>query len=299
MNAETNINNMSKDKNKKKKRSPGLVAGMILVVLIIILLITLAMFMSYDEVTNVFLAGKLDIVLTEEKWDKLPPEEKENIVPNAELDKDPKIINKEVDADVFLEVTVPYVTLKIDDNDTNKGQLLIGGGKNWTTEGVPAGSKYEDVPLYKFMINTGTAESPVYEYNTDYSSPAQKVNSDWYLMRGSNTNVGDDYNYTEKDETNHTYIYRYAYVSTEQDGTMKNPLEMHPLIQGGETQTTLFDKIKLVNFRENDSEFKFDRNRDYSIKVESYGIQAYFLAENNTTKTNPYDVWNILKNTIN
>lgn len=294
MNAETNINNMSKDKNKKKKRSPGLVAGMILVVLIIILLITLAMFMSYDEVTNVFLAGKLDIVLTEEKWDKLPPDEKENIVPNAELDKDPKIINKEVDADVFLEVTVPYVTLKIDNNNTEKGKLLEAGNGDWTTG--PHGSKYVDVPLYKFMVNTGTEDRPSYEYNTYYSSPAQNVHasdantSGWQLMT---TDSG--YTYTEKDENKKVYIYRYAYV--EKDGEMK------PMIHGTETPV-LFDKIKLINFREDDegtgeNTFNFDRNRDYSIKVQAYGIQSYFLAENNTTKTDPYDVWNVLKNTLN
>ena len=77
---------------------------------------------------------------------------------------------------------------------------------------------------------------------------------------------------------------------------------MQPMIQGTSTPT-LFDKIKLINFREDDEgnnpEFTFDRNREQSIKVEAYGIQAYFLAENNITKTNPYDVWNILKNTIN
>jgi len=92
--------------------------------------------------------------------------------------------------------------------------------------------------------------------------------------------------YTEKDENKKVYIYRYAYV--EKDGEMK------PMIHGTETPV-LFDKIKLINFRENDSEFTFERNRDYSIKVQAYGIQAYFLAENNTTKTDPAEVWAVLK----
>jgi len=282
MNAETNINNMSKGKNKKKKRSPGLVAGMILVVLIIILLITLAMFMSYDEVTNVFVSGKLDIVLVEPNWD---PSNAVNIVPNAELPKDPKVYNNEVDADVFLEVTVPYVTLKIDDNNTEKGKLLTYSGNN---EWSPDGSKYVDVPLYKFMVNTGTEDNPVYDHNTDYSSPAQMVHasdantSGWQLMPNADSSL----KYTEKDENKKVYIYRYAYV--EKDGEMK------PMIHGTETPV-LFDKIKLINFRENDSEFTFERNRDYSIKVQAYGIQAYFLAENNTTKTDPAEVWAVLK----
>lgn len=278
MNAETNIN-INKNKNKKKKRSPGLIAGMILVVLMIILLVTLAMFMSYDEVTNVFVSGKLDIVLVEPNWD---PSNAVNIVPNAELPKDPKVYNNEVDADVFLEVTVPYVTLKIDDNNTEKGKLLTGGN-NWSTG--PDGSKYVDVPLYKFMVNTRTEDSPAYEHNTDYSSPAQSVNSGWYLMTDGVNNT-----YTKKDDTNKTYIYRYAYVD--------NTGNMQPMIQGTSTPT-LFDKIKLINFREDDEgnkpEFTFDRNRDYSIKVQAYGIQAYFLAENNTTKTAPAEVWAVLQ----
>jgi len=280
MNAETNIN-INKNKNKKKKRSPGLIAGMILVVLMIILLVTLAMFMSYDEVTNVFVSGKLDIVLVEPNWD---PSNAVNIVPNAELPKDPKVYNNEVDADVFLEVTVPYVTLKIDNNnDQNKGQLLTGGTNGWS----PDGSKYVDVPLYKFMVNTGTEDNPIYDHNTDYSSPAQMVHasdantSGWQLMT---TNSSDTY--TGKNENKKVYIYRYAYV--EKDGEMK------PMIHGTETPV-LFDKIKLINFRENDSEFTFERNRDYSIKVQAYGIQAYFLAENNMTKTVPAEVWAVLK----
>jgi len=280
MNAETNIN-INKNKNKKKKRSPGLIAGMILVVLMIILLVTLAMFMSYDEVTNVFVSGKLDIVLVEPNWD---PSNAVNIVPNAELPKDPKVYNNEVDADVFLEVTVPYVTLKIDNNnDQNKGQLLTGGTNGWS----PDGSKYVDVPLYKFMVNTGTEDNPIYDHNTDYSSPAQMVHasdantSGWQLMT---TNSSDTY--TGKNENKKVYIYRYAYV--EKDGEMK------PMIHGTETPV-LFDKIKLINFRENDSEFTFERNRDYSIKVQAYGIQAYFLAENNTTKTDPAEVWAVLQ----
>lgn len=283
MNAETNIN-INKNKNKKKKRSPGLIAGMILVVLMIILLVTLAMFMSYDEVTNVFVSGKLDIVLVEPNWD---PSNAVNIVPNAELPKDPKVYNNEVDADVFLEVTVPYVTVKIDDNNnTEKGKLLTYSGNN---EWSPNGSKYVDVPLYKFMVNKGTEDNPVYDHNTDYSSPAQMVHasdantSGWQLMT---TNSSDTY--TGKNENKKVYIYRYAYV--EKDGEMK------PMIHGTETPV-LFDKIKLINFRENDSEFTFERNRDYSIKVQAYGIQAYFLAENNTTKTAPTDVWNVLQST--
>ena len=297
MNAEidiNNIDNINKNKKKNKKHSPGLIAGMIIIVLMIVLLITLAMFMSYDEVTNVFIAGKLDIVLTEDEWDKLPPDEKENIVPNAELPKDPKITNKEVDADVFLEVTVPYVTVKLDDNDTYKGKLLTSSVQSWTGSD---GAKYVDVPLYKFMVKGGNAENPTYSYDAVYSSPAQRVNPGWYLMGSDSSST--NYTFTEKNTSNKTYTYRYAYVrDAGSDGIV-----MEPLLQGASTRNTLFDKIKLINFREDDEgtgdgKFKFERNRDYSIKVQAYGIQAYFLAENNTTKTDPYEVWQVLQNTM-
>ncbi|MBQ1660648.1 MAG: hypothetical protein II059_12510, partial [Clostridia bacterium] len=177
MNAETNIN-INKNKNKKKKRSPGLIAGIILVGLMIVLLVTLAMFMSYDEVTNVFQAGKLDIVLTEPNW---KPSKAVNIVPNAVLDKDPYITNNEVKACVFLKVTVPYATVQIEENKDadNKGSLLSHNSN----------TTYEDVPMYKFVVkgSTSTAShdgtnaattddsdttdtSKTYIYNKDYTS---------------------------------------------------------------------------------------------------------------------------------
>ena len=34
-----------------------------------------------------------------------------------------------------------------------------------------------------------------------------------------------------------------------------------------------------------------DPNRNYSIRVEAYGIQSNFLKENNTTTYDPEDVW--------
>ena len=58
----------SENQKKKYKRSPTLTASIILVFLSIVLLITLAMFTSFDEVTNRLEAGKVDIVLIEPHW---------------------------------------------------------------------------------------------------------------------------------------------------------------------------------------------------------------------------------------
>ena len=75
-----------KIKKKKKKRSPAMVAAIVLVVLLIVLMLTLAFLTSFDEVTNVFDSGRVDIILTEENW---KPEKAHNIVPETVLDKDP------------------------------------------------------------------------------------------------------------------------------------------------------------------------------------------------------------------
>ena len=55
-------------KKKQRRRSPGFIAGLVLLFVAIVILLTLAMFTSFDEVTNVFEAGKVDIVLTETEW---------------------------------------------------------------------------------------------------------------------------------------------------------------------------------------------------------------------------------------
>ena len=130
----------------KYKRSPALNASIILVFLSIVLLITLAMFVSFDEVTNRFEAGKVDIVLTEPHWD---PKNGEETVPNTFIDKDPTIFNKEdtVNTYVFLEVIVPY------DDDPN---LIIE--KAYQDDKIYAGkpaytnTKGEKIPLYKFVL---------------------------------------------------------------------------------------------------------------------------------------------------
>ena len=99
-------------KKKQRRRSPGFIAGLVLLFVAIVILLTLAMFTSFDEVTNVFEAGKVDIVLTETEW---KPQDGDNTVPNTFIDKNPNIINKEetVNTYVFLKVTIPYERLNL------------------------------------------------------------------------------------------------------------------------------------------------------------------------------------------
>ncbi|MEE3403887.1 MAG: hypothetical protein VZR73_07370, partial [Acutalibacteraceae bacterium] len=146
-------------KKKQRRRSPGFIAGLVLLFVAIVILLTLAMFTSFDEVTNVFEAGKVDIVLTETEW---KPQDGDNTVPNTFIDKNPNIINKEetVNTYVFLKVTIPYdddQNLKIEaayqDDDTanrNSGNVV------YPTSGLNS----DKVPIYKFVATVKKDKYP-------------------------------------------------------------------------------------------------------------------------------------------
>ncbi len=278
-----NVNN-----KKKRRRSPGFVAGLVILFIGIVILITLAMFTSFDEVTNVFEAGKVDIVLTEPEWN---PNDSDNIVPNTVLPKNPAIVNKDetVNTYVFLKVTVPYddsTALQIEKakQDTSPAIPSAGGVVYTNTDG-------KKVPVYKFVAtekptqNNGSWTDPtdIYNcYNHDYGSPDQKTNPGWYLLKvdesGSNPIINTE---------NKTYTYIYAYVGTTNNSSNENP-PLCELIHGASTQYPLFNKIYMQNFREREG---FPGARSYNVTIEAFGIQANFLKPNNTTTTIPEEVW--------
>lgn len=265
---------------KKRKRSPAQVAGLLLLGVTIVLMITLAMFTSFDEVTNVFTAKPLDIVLTETKW---KPQEAKNVVPEQELDKNPSIYNnEETDAFVFLEVTVPYLpkdaVIEKNSPDNQKGKPFADYNNN--IDNI--------VPLYKFGIQTagrGTEETidDVYEYDTTYvisdSAHAydQKINSGWALVETPTVNT-----------TSKTITYVYAHVYSTGDKAGK----LYPLMHGYPTEYPLFDRIRVVNFRENAS---IDDTKNYNISIKAYGIQTGYLGPNNTSIDDPAQVWAVVK----
>ena len=299
-------------KTKKGKRSPALVAGLILLFLLIVIIITLAMFASFDEVTNVFEAGKVDIVLVEDKWN---PNDGDKTVPNTIIDKNPAITNKEdtVDTCVFLKVYVPYendpcfIIEKAEQDESGQGGRILFSQKDANPKSAP-------VPIYKFV-----ATGEKYKSNVETGQPAkkgvtydgtlfgngcdaQKVNQGWKLLN----------DYPKIDKSLKAYEYVYAHVH-EVDGKD----ELLPLLAGHTTEYPLFNQIYVQNFRERDlyekdeygnyqmsesngtlkkvptgAETLFpDPNRNYSIRVEAYGIQSNFLKENNTTTYDPEDVW--------
>ena len=265
---------------KKYKRSPALTASIILVFLSIVLLLTLAMFTSFDEVTNRLEAGKVDIVLEEHHWN---PQNGDEIVPNTFVEKDPTVRNKEetVNTYVFLEVIVPYDDdphLIIEEAYQNDPQQA---GKNiFNTSG-------EKVPYYKFVATGEPIGADHYKscppndlrayYDNNYTN-VQKVNSCWKLLTG----------YPKGDTQRKTWTYVYAYVQ-------ENSKLLQPLIANATIQTPLFNEIYLLNFRERKVSTAFpDPERDYSIKINAYGIQAEFLKQNNLTTEVPEEVWAML-----
>ena len=262
----------TKDKNKKK-RSPAMTAAIVLTFLLIVLMITLALFTSLDEVTNVFDAGKVDIVLTESEW---KPEDAQNTVPEAVIPKNPKIVNKEnVSVDVFLKVTIPYDYMEIENNSGSKGSVLQS-----VDDTVPV-----PVPLYKFIVTNDDID----EYDQTLGI-TQKIGKGWTLLAATDGTIFDNPKLdTEKKMI--TYIYAHTLESS--------PTSLAPLLPYDEdnlnkctTQYALFDKIKVMNFDES-----FDRNRDCNIYIDAYGIQSNFLKPNNETTSDPWEVWKIIKQT--
>lgn len=282
---------------KKRRRSPAFVAGLVILFLGIVILISLAMFVSFDEVTNVFEAGKVDIVLTEPDW---KPQDGENIVPNEFVKKDPTVINKEetVNTYVFLKVTVPYdddkaieIEKKHQDDPTHSGEIIYNTSRL-------------KIPVYEFVATgkkAGDTDGGGRKYNqdflttfTDENAQKQEVNPGWYLLKG----------FPEIDEQKKTYTYLYAHVRTVEnsDEMMVDGAGHKVMAEVIAKQTVaypLFNEIYLNNFRERAKDTTVappvtafpDPARNYSIHIEAYGIQANFLKPNNTTTTIPEEVW--------
>ncbi len=259
------IVNMTDSVKKKKKRSPALAAAIILLFVIIsVLIFTLAFFTSFDEITNVFNSGRIDIILTEPKW---KPEKAKNIVPSAYLDKDPYITNNEdVPVYVFLKVTVPAVKYDYDSVDSNKGSKVT------LTEGTQTGY----LPVYKFVTidDKGTPDDKtddIYSKNNEFSS-AQTINDKWVLLNNNYPKLINSTGENAAKTAAYEYVFYYkGYSATD---------SIIPLNSGQTTAKPLFDQIYLQNFRNtNFSDGRgFVADRNYGIKVEAYGIQADYLS---------------------
>ena len=121
----------------------------------------MAYFTDADTATNEFTVGKVSIDLTEPGW--TPPE---NITPNQEITKDPKITNDGVNsAYVFLQVKVPTKSVVTANEDGTKNAEAVKElftyqvNEGWTEVGTAAdetiGSQTYKVHTYAY----GTAKA--------------------------------------------------------------------------------------------------------------------------------------------
>ena len=103
-----------KENNKKKNMKPILIAGAAVACLGIAGVS--AYFTDSETLHNTFTVGKVDITPSEPSWpDENPPED---IVPNQEFPKDPKISNVGANpAYVFMQVKIPTANVKVANAD--------------------------------------------------------------------------------------------------------------------------------------------------------------------------------------
>ena len=103
-----------KENNKKKNMKPILIAGAAVACLGIAGVS--AYFTDTDKITNTFTVGKVDVTPSEPSWD--PENPPEDIVPNQEFPKDPKISNVGANpAYVFMQVKIPTANVKVANTD--------------------------------------------------------------------------------------------------------------------------------------------------------------------------------------
>lgn len=96
-----------------------------------------AFFTDTQEKENTMTVGNVETEIEEPEWDKTTDEEKEDIVPNQTLKKDPKITNTgSNDAYAFLEVQIPV-----------KNIITVGADG----EKLPA----SEIELFTFEVNDG------------------------------------------------------------------------------------------------------------------------------------------------
>ena len=245
----------SKNKKKSKRKRPPLLIASGLLLLLIIPMLTLAFFYSEDEVLNFFDIGKIDITLTETKWN---PGDAKNIVPGAELPKNPQVVNNEdLPVFVFIKVTVPYTDKPL--------EVSTGDNKGSTLATTPP------MPLYKFGVwDEATSK---YNYNENADKSQMYHSTDWQPVYAEPTENTND----------KSLVYIFAHV---------NPSDATKLIElasGHTTGVPLFDSIKLVNI--NEETIKERQGRDNNVTVEAYGIQTKYLESNNGTTYDPQTVW--------
>lgn len=164
-----------KENNKKKNVKPILIAGAAVACLGIAGVS--AYFTDSETLTNKFTVGSVDITPSEPGW--TPPE---NIVPNQEFPKDPKINNTgSSPAYVFMQVKIPTANVKVANADGTVGaaaltELFTMQGldtEHWCEIGSAFDYTDEDdhtFKVYTFAYGTDPEQAPT-ELTVDDKQP--------------------------------------------------------------------------------------------------------------------------------
>ena len=158
-----------KENNKKKNMKPILIAGAAVACLGIAGVS--AYFTDSETLTNTFTVGKVEITPSEPSWpDENPPED---IVPNQEFPKDPKISNVGANpAYVFMQVKIPTAKVQVANADGTVGEAALtelftmqGLDDHWCE--IDSAFDYTDAnaggktfKVYTFAYGPNAAEAP-------------------------------------------------------------------------------------------------------------------------------------------
>lgn len=224
---------MKKIKNKKLILSiiGGLVASTVIIG-------TMAFFVSFDEVVNVFRTGNISIYLSEPHYPGNSSSKVTSITHNTVIDKDPQITNNGKNGTyVFLKITVPLSKVTELNPDGTVMEKQVSGG-------VVS-------PLLQELFYLKTQDKAVDDFSNSFH------NNEWIELKQFETGGKYDssgiWSYDNNAETR-TYLFGYYRV----------------LEPGETTYEPLFDKVQLKNIKE---QILYS---DYLklIGVEALGIQS-------------------------
>lgn len=215
---------------------------------------TLAYLTDQTEATNTFTFGDVKVNTIETKWDPTDedgngvPDAAEEEVPNQQTPKSVQAENVGInDAIVFVKLTVPLetVTLVTDDGIVQK---------------KPDGSHDTKLQeIFYFQQEADSINTENNNFNTDWVNlPEEEVGYEG--AGGSEEYLSINTNYRPYNKTYRTYVFGY-----------------NKRIAKGELTTTLFDKVQIKNFIENEVEPLAKKD----VRVETYSIQADNIVDAN------------------
>lgn len=203
-----------------------------------VIVFTAAFLISYDETTNVFVAGNVKIVLSEYQYPGNDSPEVQNLVPFQSIEKNPVVTNVgSGSAYVFLKLTVPVAKV------TELDEL----GRKLTA----------DKTTQELFYLKSLSDSPALLEN-HFGSGWVEIKS---LASGGTYEEGNVWTYAEGTETR-TYVFAYQ------------PVGGDPFLAVGESTTPLFEQVQYKNLKEQPGM----SDPVKVIQVEAFAVQAEYLS---------------------